>query len=332
MNPFDPLLFLIIVISLAWSYDFYNGMNDAANAIATTVSTRALTPRQAIILARTMNVLGAFLTTEVAKTIGKGVVDPGSIDQLVVISALAGAIGWSALCTYLGIPISITHALVGGLMGAAIIAKGFAVIHYAGIQKIVIAMVLSPLAGFLAGFILMVMIYWLFRKALPEKVNKGFKYGQIVSAALMSLSHGSNDTQNAMGMITAALLVGGFIDSFQVPVWVILGSAIFMGLGTSFGGWKIIRTMGMRLVKLKPVHGFTAEFSAAATIMISTLLGAPVSTTHVISASIMGVGSTQRLSAVRWGIASNIVLTWILTFPGSALIAIIVYWALKIVI
>ena len=307
-------------------------MNDAANAIATTVSTRALTPRQAIILARTMNVLGAFLTTEVAKTIGKGVVDPGSIDQLVVISALAGAIGWSALCTYLGIPISITHALVGGLMGAAIIAKGFAVIHYAGIQKIVIAMVLSPLAGFLAGFILMVMIYWLFRKALPEKVNKGFKYGQIVSAALMSLSHGSNDTQNAMGMITAALLVGGFIDSFQVPVWVILGSAIFMGLGTSFGGWKIIRTMGMRLVKLKPVHGFTAEFSAAATIMISTLLGAPVSTTHVISASIMGVGSTQRLSAVRWGIASNIVLTWILTFPGSALIAIIVYWALKIVI
>ena len=332
MNPFDPLLFLIIVISLAWSYDFYNGMNDAANAIATTVSTRALTPRQAIILARTMNVLGAFLTTEVAKTIGKGVVDPGSIDQLVVISALAGAIGWSALCTYLGIPISITHALVGGLMGAAIIAKGFAVIHYAGIQKIVIAMVLSPLAGFLAGFILMVMIYWLFRKALPEKVNKGFKYGQIVSAALMSLSHGSNDTQNAMGMITAALLVGGFIDSFQVPVWVILGSAIFMGLGTSFGGWKIIRTMGMRLVKLKPVHGFTAEFSAAAAIMISTLLGAPVSTTHVISASIMGVGSTQRLSAVRWGIASNIVLTWILTFPGSALIAIIVYWALKIVI
>ena len=332
MNPFDPLLFLMIVISLAWSYDFYNGMNDAANAIATTVSTRALTPRQAIILARTMNVLGAFLTTEVAKTIGKGVVDPGSIDQLVVISALAGAIGWSALCTYLGIPISITHALVGGLMGAAIIAKGFAVIHYAGIQKIVIAMVLSPLAGFLAGFILMVMIYWLFRKALPEKVNKGFKYGQIVSAALMSLSHGSNDTQNAMGMITAALLVGGFIDSFQVPVWVILGSAIFMGLGTSFGGWKIIRTMGMRLVKLKPVHGFTAEFSAAATIMISTLLGAPVSTTHVISASIMGVGSTQRLSAVRWGIASNIVLTWILTFPGSALIAIIVYWALKIVI
>jgi PiT family inorganic phosphate transporter len=332
MNPFDPLLFLIIVISLAWTYDFYNGMNDAANAIATTVSTRALTPRQAIILARTMNILGAFLTTEVAKTMGKGVVDPASMDQLVVIAALAGASGWSALCTFFGIPISITHALVGGILGGAIIGKGFAVINLAGIQKIIIAMILSPLAGFLGGFILMIVIFWLFRKALPAKVNKGFKYGQIVSAALMSLSHGSNDTQNAMGVITAALLVGGFIDSFHVPVWVIIGSALFMGLGTSVGGWKVIKTMGMRLVKLKPVHGFTAEFTSAAVIMISTLLGAPVSTTHVISTSIMGVGSTQRLSAVRWGIASNIVLTWFLTFPGSALMAIIVYWVLRIII
>ncbi|TFG67358.1 MAG: inorganic phosphate transporter [Anaerolineales bacterium] len=332
MNPFDPLLFLIIVISLAWTYDYYNGMNDAANAIATTVSTRALTPRQAIILARTMNILGAFLTTEVAKTMGKGVVDPASMDQLVVIAALAGASGWSALCTFFGIPISITHALVGGILGGAILGKGFAVINLAGIQKIIIAMILSPLAGFLGGFILMIVIFWLFRKALPAKVNKGCKYGQIVSAALMSLSHGSSDAQNAMGVITAALLVGGFIDSFHVPVWVIIGSALFMGLGTSVGGWKVIKTMGMRLVKLKPVHGFTAEFSSAAVIMISTLLGAPVSTTHVISTSIMGVGSTQRLSAVRWGIASNIVLTWLLTFPGSALMAIIVYWVLQIIL
>ncbi|UCE06062.1 MAG: inorganic phosphate transporter [bacterium] len=332
MNPFDPLLFLIIVTSLAWTYDFFNGMNDAANAIATTVSTRALTPRQAIILARTMNILGAFLTTEVAKTMGKGVVDPSSMDQLVIIVALAGASGWSALCTFLGIPISITHALVGGILGGAIIGRGFAVIRFAGIRKIIIAMILSPMAGFLGGFILMIAIFWLLRKALPAKVNRGFRYGQIASAAFMSLSHGSNDTQNAMGIITAALLVGGFIGTFHVPLWVILGSALFMGLGTSIGGWKVIKTMGMKMVKLRPSHGFTAEFSSAAVIMISTLLGAPISTTHVISTSIMGVGATQRLSAVRWGIAFHIFLTWILTIPGAALMAIITYLILRLII
>lgn len=332
MNPFDPLLFLVIVIALAWIYDFFNGMNDAANAIATTVSTRALTPRQAIILARTMNILGAFLTTEVAKTMGKGVVDPASIDQLIIIAALAGASCWSAICTFLGIPISITHALVGGILGGAIIGKGFAVIRLAGIRKIIIAMILSPLAGFLGGFILMIIIFWLFRKALPSKINRSFRYGQIVSAAFMSLSHGSNDTQNAMGIITAALLVGGFIDSFHVPVWVIFGSALFMGIGTSVGGWKVIKTMGMRMVKLKPSHGFTAEFSSAVVIMISTFLGAPISTTHVISTSIMGVGATQRLSAVRWGVAFHIVFTWILTIPGAALMSITVYWILRLII
>ncbi|MBN1352309.1 inorganic phosphate transporter [candidate division KSB1 bacterium] len=331
MNPLDPVFFLIIVITLAWTYDFFNGMNDAANAIATTVSTRALTPRQAILLARTMNILGAFLTTEVAKTMGKGVVDPGSMDQLVVIAALAGASGWSAICTFLGFPISITHALVGGILGSAIIAKGIGVVRLAGIQKIVIAMLLSPLAGFLGGFILMVAIFWLLRRARPAKVNRGFRYGQIASAAFMSLSHGSNDTQNAMGIITAALLVGGFIDTFHVPLWVVVGSAVFMGIGTSVGGWKVIKTMGMKMVKLKPSHGFTAEFSSAVVIMISTLMGAPISTTHVISTSIMGVGATQRLSAVRWGIAFHIILTWILTIPGAALMAVIIYLILRVI-
>lgn len=331
MNPFDPLLFIIVVTMLAWVYDFFNGMNDAANAIATTVSTRALTPRQAIILARTMNVIGAFLTTEVAKTMGKGVVDPSSMNQLVLISALAGASGWSALCTFLGIPISITHALVGGIIGSAVLSSGFGVLKMAGIRKIVIAMILSPLAGFIGGFLLMVLIFWIFRRAIPTKVNKGFRYGQIFSAAFMSLTHGSNDTQNAMGIITASLLVGGFIDSFYVPLWVILGSALFMGLGTSIGGWKVMKTMGMKMVKLKPAHGFTAEFSSAGVILLSTLLGAPVSTTHVISTSIMGVGATQRLSAVRWGVALHIVLTWILTFPGAAIIAMIVYSILRLI-
>ena len=329
MNPFDPLTFVIIIIVLAWTYDLFNGMNDAANAIATTVSTRALTPRQAIFLARIMNVIGAFLTTEVAKTMGKGVVDPSSMDQLVIISSLVGAIGWSAACTFLGIPISITHALVGGIMGSAIIGKGFGVLRLAGIQKILVAMILSPLAGFLLGFLLMVALYWLLRKAVPSKVNRTFRYGQIISAAFMSLSHGSNDTQNAMGMVTAALMVGGFIQTFHVPFWVILGSAFFMGLGTSMGGWKVIKTMGVKIVKLKPVHGFSAEISASTAIIISTLLGASISTTHVVSSSIMGVGATQRLSAVRWGVAIHIVTTWILTIPGAALIAGVVYFIFK---
>lgn len=299
MNPLDPLTFLIIVVGLAWIYDSFNGMNDAANAIATTVSTRALTPRQAILLARTMNVLGAFLTTEVDKTMGKGVVDPGSMDQLVVIASLAGASSWSAFCTFLGIPISITHALVGGIMGAAIVGKGFHVLRFAGIKEILIAMILSPLAGFLLGFILMVILFWLLRNMIPSKVNRTFRYGQIVSAAFMAFSHGSNDTQNAMGVITAALMVGGFITTFHVPIWVIIGSAFFIGLGTSIGGWKVIKTMGVKMAKLKPVHGFSAEVSASAAIIIATLFGAPISTTHVISTSIMGVGATSRLSAVR---------------------------------
>jgi len=332
MNPLDPLTFVIIVVALAWTYDFFNGMNDAANAIATTVSTRALTPRQAILLARTMNILGAFLTTEVAKTMGKGVVDPSSMDQLVVIAALAGASGWSAICTFLGIPISITHALVGGIMGAAIIGKGLGVLRFAGIKKILIAMILSPLAGFLLGFTLMVILFWLLRKVIPSKVNRTFRFGQIASAAFMAFSHGSNDTQNAMGIITAALMVGGFIKVFHVPIWVIIGSALFMGIGTSIGGWKVIKTMGVKMVKLKPVHGFTAEVSASAAIIIATLLGAPISTTHVISTSIMGVGATQRLSAVRWGVAFHIILTWILTFPGAAAIAGLTYLVIRLII
>lgn len=332
MNPLDPLTFVIIVVALAWIYDLFNGMNDAANAIATTVSTRALTPRQAILLARTMNVLGAFLTTEVAKTMGKGVVDPGSMDQLVVIAALVGASSWSAICTFLGIPISITHALVGGIMGAAIIGKGFGVLRLAGIKKILIAMILSPLAGFLLGFVLMVTLFWLLRKVIPSKINRGFRFGQIASAAFMAFSHGSNDTQNAMGIITAALMVGGFITTFHVPLWVIIGSAVFMGIGTSIGGWKVIKTMGVKMVKLKPVHGFTAEFSASVAIIIATMFGAPISTTHVISTSIMGVGATQRLSAVRWGVAFHIILTWILTFPGAAIIAGITFCLLKLIV
>jgi PiT family inorganic phosphate transporter len=331
MNPFDSLTFLAIVVALAWTYDFFNGMNDAANAIATTISTRALTPSQAIFLAWCMNVLGAFITTAVAKTMGKGVVDPSAMDQLVVISSLVGASVWSAACTYGGIPISITHALVGGIIGAASAAHGLSVVKLAGMKKILIAMFVSPVLGFVGGYILLVLIFWAVRDKMPSRVNKFFRFGQIASASFMALSHGTNDTQNAMGIITAALVVGGFLKEFHVPTWVIVGSAFFMGLGTSVGGWKVIRTMGMKMVKLRPVHGFTAEFSAGAVILIASLLGAPISTTHVISTAIMGVGATHRLSAVRWGVALHIVVTWVLTIPGAALLSAGTFELLKLI-
>ncbi|MDR5694525.1 MAG: inorganic phosphate transporter [Armatimonadota bacterium] len=322
------IVFIVAVLILAWSYDFFNGMNDAANAIATSVSTRALTPRQAILLARTLNFLGAFLTTEVAKTIGKGVVRSEALTEPMVLAALIGATAWAWLCTHYGIPISITHSLVAGLMGAGWAGGGFQALQLRGFVKIAYAMIVSPVTGFLGGFALMLLAYWIFRRMLPTVVTRIFRYGQILSASYMAFAHGANDTQNAMGVITAALLAGGFIKEFKVPWWVILGSAFFMGLGTSFGGWRVIRTMGMRMVKLQPIQGFSAEASAATVMIVASLLGLPISTTHVISTAIMGVGATRRLSAVRWGIAGHIVAAWIFTFPGAAAIAAIAYYLL----
>jgi len=320
------LVFVIAVVVLAWTYDFFNGMNDAANAIATSISTRALTPRQAILLARTLNFLGAFLTTEVAKTIGKGVVRSEFLTEPMVLAALIGAVVWAWLCTHYGIPISITHSLIAGLMGAGWAGGGLQALLLGGLLRIGYAMVISPISGFIGGFVLMLMAYWLFQRMLPTAVSRLFRYGQILSASYMAFAHGANDTQNAMGVITAALLAGGFIKEFRVPWWVILGSAFFMGLGTSFGGWRVIRTMGMRMVKLQPIQGFSAEASAATVMVLATLLGLPISTTHVISTAIMGVGATRRLSAVRWGIAGHIVAAWIFTFPGAAGIGAIAYY------
>ncbi|MEE9226007.1 MAG: inorganic phosphate transporter [Bacteroidota bacterium] len=322
MDSFTPI---IIIIVLAWVYDFVNGMNDCANAIATTVSTRALSPRQAVFLAFVFNVLGAFITTEVAKTIGKGIVDPSFMNFPIIVSSLIGAIVWAAFCTHYGIPISITHSLVGGLMGAGVAAEGIGVLQSAGVRKIFIAMIVSPFAGFAVGFLLLAAIFWLWRRARPDVASTFFRRFQVVSAAFMALSHGANDTQNAMGIITAALLAGGIIQSFEVPVWVVLGSGLFMGLGTYVGGWKVIKTLGMKMVKLRSVHGFSAETASALVIIGNTLVGAPISTTHVISSAIMGVGSTEKLSSVKWGLAGHIVLTWILTIPGAAMVAVIAY-------
>lgn len=315
------LIIVILIIVLAWIYDFFNGMNDAANAIATCVSTRALGPRQAIILAFLGNLLGAFLTTEVAKTVGKGLVDPTAMTPAFMVAALVGATLWSAICTWVGIPISITHSLIGGIIGAAASGVGLAALKWDGLKKVLVAMVLSPLAGFAVAFLFLIAIYWAFRRQPPARLSRLFRYGQIASASFMAFSHGANDTQNAMGIITATLVMAGVLSDFQVPLWVIFGSALFMGLGTAMGGWRVIRTMGMRVVKLRPHHGFAAEVSAGVTITVASLLGAPISTTHVIASSIMGVGATERLSAVRWGVAGHIVATWILTIPGAAFIA-----------
>ncbi len=325
----SPLLFVIIVIALSWTYDFYNGMNDAANAIATSVSTRALTPGQAIALARTFNIIGAFLSTRVAQTVGNGIIDPATVDQGVIVAAIIGAIIWSAACTHVGVPISITHSLVGGIIGASVVGYGVAILKWAGIRKVLLGLLISPLVGFVGAYILMLAVLWLFRKARPSKVNRFFRLGQIASASFMAFAHGSNDTQNAMGMITAALVAGGFLTTFRVPFWVILGSAAFMGLGTAIGGWKVIRTLGMKMAKIDSSQGFSAEVAGATTITLSALAGWPHSTTHVISSAVMGVGATRRLSAVRWGVARNIVLTWILTFPGAAAGSVLAYLLIR---
>lgn len=327
----SPLFFIIVIIILAWVYDFYNGANDSANAIATTVSTRALSPRQAVLMAAVLNMVGAFITIEVAKTMGKGIVDPETLSghQIVWIASLIGAIVWAFACTHLGIPISITHSMVGGILGAVIVSQGITVLKWAGIKKILLAMILSPIAGFVGAYIFMFLMLWLFRRARPSWANKFFKKGQVVTAGLVALAHGCNDTQNAMGMITAALWMAGFIPVFDVPFWVKLGSAFFMGLGTYLIGWRVIRTLGQRLLKVTPVHGFCSEFTSAGVMLGASLMGAPISTTHVVSTSVMGAGATKKLTAVRWGVAWNIVLTWILTFPGAGLVGALSYLILS---
>ncbi len=320
------LILLLTIIVAALVYDFFNGFNDCANAIATTVSTRALSPRHAIILARTLNFFGALSHTAVAATIGKGVIDPKYVDLPLVLTALIGASAWTAFSSFSGIPVSVSHSLVGGLLGAGLVAAGFKIVVLQGIKKITIAMLVSPILGFLGGMLLIIIISWVFKDSAPRKLNRHFRHLQILSAAWMSFSHGMNDAQNAMGIITMALISYGAIATFKVPLWVMLACATAMGLGTSMGGWKVIKTMGSKVFKLQPVHGFSAETSAAAVIAGMSLFGVPISTTHVISTAIMGSGSSQRLSAVRWGLVKNITIAWIITIPASAAVAALLYF------
>lgn len=316
---------IIIVVFLAILFDFSNGWNDSANAIATVVSTRVLTPTKAVMLAAIMNVLGAFMTTAVAKTIGKGVVDPKAVTEMVVAVSLFAGFLWNGGMTVLGLPVSASHALIGGLMGASVAHGGTQILNVSGIIKIFSSLLVSPVLGIIIGFWFMKFILKMFGTLSAGAINKHFGKFQLLSSAFMAFSHGSNDAQKIMGIITLSLVSGGYLTSVEVPFWVVLICALAMGIGTAFGGWKVIKTMGMHMLKLEPVHGFAAETSATAIIIGASTLGLPVSTTHVISTSIMGVGATKRLSAVRWGVAGKIVLAWVFTLPACALLAALSY-------
>ncbi len=316
-----PLLLLFIVV-IALIFDFTNGAIDCANAIATVVSTKVLSPRTAVLMAASLNLFGALLGSEVAATLGSGIVHPDVVNgsHILVLAALFGAIAWNVITWYFGIPSSASHALIGGLMGAAIAYAGVGSLNTPSIfSKILLPLVLSPLAGFAVGFAMMMLITFIFWNKNKHKVDAVFHKLQILSAAFMATSHGLNDAQKTMGIITLALFIFNYTDNFTVPLWVKLLCAFAMAAGTALGGWKIIKTMGHKIFKLEPVHGFAAETSAAAVITAASFMGAPISTTHVITASIFGVGSTKRLSAVRWGVAGNLVVAWILTIPAAAL-------------
>lgn len=312
---------LILIILLAVLFDISNGWNDSANAIATVVSTKVLSPMSAVVLAAVMNIAGAFLTTAVAKTIGGGIVDPKAVTDAVVMAALLSAFAWNSLMTFAGLPVSASHALVGGIVGAAMAHGGASLLNLAGLMKIFASLIISPVLGILIGYGFMKLILAFFGGFAPGTLNKHFGRLQIVSSAMMAFGHGSNDAQKVMGIITMALVSRGVLQTLEVPVWVILTAALAMGFGTFLGGWKVIKTLGVQMLKLQPIHGFAAETSSTLIILGASQLGMPVSTTHVISTAIIGVGSTQRISAVRWGIAGKIVMAWILTLPVCIAIA-----------
>ncbi|MBE1552990.1 inorganic phosphate transporter [Sporosarcina limicola] len=329
----DTVLFLtILVVVFALAFDFINGFHDTANAIATSVSTRALKPRTAILMAAIMNFVGALTFTGVAKTISKDIVDPFVLENgaLVILAALTSAIFWNLITWYFGIPSSSSHALIGSIAGAAISAAGFGILNYGGFSKILQALLISPFVAIAGGFLLMSLFKVLLKNKNLFKANKRIRYLQIGTAALQSFTHGTNDAQKAMGIITMALIAAELQTSDDIQLWVRIAAATAMGLGTSIGGYKIIKTVGGKIMKIRPVHGAAADLSSSLIIFGATLIHLPVSTTHVISSAIMGVGSAQRVKGVKWGVAKKIVITWIITLPISATIAAIVYQILNL--
>jgi PiT family inorganic phosphate transporter len=328
MLSLDPaMIILILVVIMALSFDFINGFHDTANAIATSVSTRALSPRTAVVLASVLNLVGALSYTGVAKTIGGKIADPFMLENglVIVLAALTSAILWNLITWWFGIPSSSSHALIGGVSGAVVGAAGFGAINLEGFIDIVRALIVSPLVAFAVGFLVIKLMSALVANAAYHKTNRNFRGLQVLAASWQSFSHGANDAQKTMGIITFALISGGFLTSstgeIEIPFWVKISAAIAMALGTSFGGWRIIKTMGGKIMKIKPISGFSADLSSALIITIFTMFKLPVSTTHVITSSILGVGASQKFSAVKWGLAGRIIITWIITLPATALLA-----------
>jgi PiT family inorganic phosphate transporter len=326
------LTLVVFIVVVALVFDFINGFHDAANSIATVVSTRVLTPLQAVVWAAFFNFVAAFgFGVSVATTVGKGVVEASVVDQWVILAGLAGAIVWDLVTWYWGLPTSSSHALIGGFAGAAVMKAGLGSLVTSGLVKIGVFMILAPLIGLSVGFVLMVITINIFKNETPGRVDKVFRRGQLLSAAAYSLGHGTNDAQKTMGIIAVLLFTTGHLGpEFYVPFWVVLSAHAAMGLGTMAGGWRIVKTMGMRITKLRPVGGFCAETAGALTLIGTAIAGIPVSTTHTISGSIMGVGAIQRFSAVRWGVAGRIITAWLFTIPASAAVAAVVWLALRL--
>ncbi|RYG37762.1 inorganic phosphate transporter, partial [bacterium] len=330
MPSVDLLLILVIVAALG--FDYINGFHDTANAIATVVSTRVLSPRQAIVMAAGLNFVGALGATHVAKTISSGIVAAPYATETLALAAVIGAIVWNLVTWFFGIPSSSSHALIGGLVGAGLVSAGSAGIQWNGVvDKVILPLVITPFIGFGASFLLMKLIEMLFARSQPQRVSHLFRRLQILSAACMAYSHGRNDAQKSMGIITLALVARGFLEGKDAhpPIWVIIACASFMALGTASGGWRIMKTMGHRIIRLEPVNGFAAEAGGAVTILGASQLGMPVSTTHIIASSIFGVGAAKRLSAVRWGVAVNMVIAWVLTIPASAAVGAVAFELLR---
>ena len=323
------LAFVIFIIALALLFDFLNGMNDAANSVATIVSTRVLSPKLAVIWAATFNFIAAFFFgVHVAKTIGTGVIDPGIVSPVMILVSLVSAVVWTHVCTRGGLPISVSHALIGGLIGSGIAKAGPGALQVPGLMKILLFIVLSPVVGFALALALMLALYWLFRNSNLRQIDVWFRRLQLISAGVYSLSHGTNDAQKTMGVVAVLLYSTGYLGpEFYVPLWVILSCHFAIAMGTLLGGWKVIETLGMKMTKLKPIHGFSAETASAISIIFASLLGAPVSTTHTITGAVIGVGAATRFSAIRWGVAYKIVWAWILTIPSTALVSFLLWEA-----
>jgi len=326
----DALLVIVVVVALG--FDFTNGFHDTANSIATAIGSRALTPRTAVAIAAVANLGGAFVTTAVAATVGKGLIDSGLATQQTILAALIGAIAWNLITWRLGLPSSSSHALIGGLVGAAIAQSGTRGVLWHGLaHKIVIPAILAPALAFVGAFVALLALLWTFSRVPPGTANRSFRLGQIASSAWLSFSHGANDAQKTMGVIGLALVLhrGGSPSSFGIPTWVKLAAGLAISLGTYAGGWRIIRTLGQRIYAIDAPAGFAAQATSGATIYLATRYGYPLSTTHVVSGAVLGAGATRRLSAVRWGIAGNIVFAWLLTIPAAALVAGTLYWPVQ---